>query len=83
MLDFKLIIEKTDYVKQALKKKGHDVDFTQVIEKDAEIGDNTKIDKSIVKACIEATPGRPFNNIKLFEITKIKRTSMICTEIGK
>ena len=36
MLDIKLIIEKTDYVTQALKKKGYDVDFTEVIEKDAE-----------------------------------------------
>lgn len=36
MLDFKLIIEKTDYVVDALKKKGFDVDFSEVIKKDAE-----------------------------------------------
>lgn len=36
MLDLKLIIEKTDYVVAALKKKGCDTDFTEVIKKDAE-----------------------------------------------
>ncbi len=36
MLDIRLIIEKPDYVKDLLKKKGYDVDFTEVIEKDAQ-----------------------------------------------
>ena len=36
MLDIKLIIEKTDYVTEALKKKGYDVNFEQLIKKDAE-----------------------------------------------
>ena len=36
MLDLKLIIEKPDYVAAALKKKGCDVDFSEVIKKDAE-----------------------------------------------
>ncbi len=36
MLDIKLIIENPAYVKNALKKKGYDVDFTDVIAKDAE-----------------------------------------------
>lgn len=36
MLDIKLIIEKPDYVKESLKKKGYDVDFTEIIKKDAE-----------------------------------------------
>ena len=36
MLDLKLIIEKTDYIVAALKKKGCDADFTEVIKKDAE-----------------------------------------------
>lgn len=36
MLDIKLIIEKPDYVKELLKKKGYEVDFTEVIAKDAE-----------------------------------------------
>ena len=36
MLDIKLIIEKPDFVKNALLKKGYDVDFTEVIKKDEE-----------------------------------------------
>ena len=36
MLDIKLIIENPELVKQSLKKKGYDVDFTEVIAKDAE-----------------------------------------------
>ena len=36
MLDFKLIIEKTDYVKELLARKGYEVDFTEVIQKDEE-----------------------------------------------
>ena len=36
MLDIKLIIENPSYVKNALKKKGYDVDFTDVIAKDTE-----------------------------------------------
>ena len=36
MLDIKLIIENTEYVKNALLKKGYDVDFTEIIAKDAE-----------------------------------------------
>ena len=35
MLDIKLIIEKPDYVKELLARKGYEVDFTEVIEKDA------------------------------------------------
>ena len=36
MIDLKLIIEKPDYVKASLKKKGHDVDFLELIEWDKE-----------------------------------------------
>ena len=36
MLDIKLIIDKPDYVKELLARKGYDVDFKEVIEKDAE-----------------------------------------------
>lgn len=36
MIDLKLIIEKPDYVKAALAKKGCDADFSAIIEKDAE-----------------------------------------------
>ena len=36
MLDIKLIIENPTYVQDALKKKGYDVDFTDVIAKDTE-----------------------------------------------
>ena len=36
MLDIKLIIENPTYVQDALKKKGYDVDFTDVIAKDSE-----------------------------------------------
>ncbi len=36
MLDIKLIIENPSYVKNALKKKGYEVDFTDVIAKDTE-----------------------------------------------
>ena len=35
MLDIKLIIEKPDYVKELLARKGYEVDFAEVIEKDA------------------------------------------------
>lgn len=35
MLDLKLIIENPEYVKSSLAKKGYDVDFKDVIEKDA------------------------------------------------
>ena len=34
MLDIKLILEKPDYVKASLKKKGYDVDFSEVIALD-------------------------------------------------
>ena len=34
MLDIKLILEKPDYVKNSLKKKGYDVDFSEVIALD-------------------------------------------------
>ena len=34
MLDIKLILEKPDYVKASLKKKGYDVDFAEVIALD-------------------------------------------------
>ena len=36
MIDIKLIIEKPDFVKQALAKKGFDVDFNELISWDAE-----------------------------------------------
>ena len=36
MLDIKLIIENPNYVKESLAKKGYDVDFADVIQKDAE-----------------------------------------------
>ena len=36
MLDIKLIIEKPDYVKQALLKKGCEVDFAELISWDSE-----------------------------------------------
>ncbi len=36
MIDIKLIIEKPDYVKQSLSKKGYDVDFQELISWDAE-----------------------------------------------
>ena len=36
MIDIKLIIEKPDFVKDALKKKGYDVDFQELISWDAE-----------------------------------------------
>ena len=36
MLDIKLIIENPDLIKARLLKKGYDVDFTEIIEKDAE-----------------------------------------------
>ena len=36
MLDIKLIIENPDLIKARLLKKGYEVDFTEVIEKDAE-----------------------------------------------
>lgn len=36
MIDIKLIIEKPDYVKEALSKKGYEVDFQELISWDAE-----------------------------------------------
>ena len=36
MIDIKLIIEKPDFVKDALKKKGCEVDFKELISWDAE-----------------------------------------------
>ncbi len=36
MIDIKLIIEKPDFVKESLKKKGYDVDFAELISWDAE-----------------------------------------------
>ena len=36
MIDIKLIIEKPDFVKDALKKKGYEVDFQELISWDAE-----------------------------------------------